>query len=229
MISDDEKRRILKAIAGFCRAMRLTEAQQIVEAHPELLTEAADELMAQLESGSQQKEFVRERWALLRSCRELGIQEAFASRAESEAFVPQEFRLFKALFPEDWEETWGYVMRKLEFPSNQREFDEALARHPELQALFTQTLEDTVVVRAALKLFAAKEWSAKKRIVQQYPQLLGEVAEEFLSDLGEDAKEDGNTELGQRVADALHILRRCRQIGIEAAFAEQGTRGAKPV
>jgi hypothetical protein len=230
MTSHYDRNQLLVAIAKFSRADTLAESEQLIEAHPELLTEETDDLLAQLEQAAEDNWIIQERRALLRDCRQLGIKAAFIKRKKAEEYIPEEFRFVKATFPpEEWEQMWGMgLMRLLGFPSNQMEYEQALTKHPELKDLVTQTFENSAVPIGILEYNRAKEWSEKKRIVQKYPQLLSNAADELLCGQIEDAFRETDTRSALHYVRLLDLLRRCRQIGVDAAFAEQMANDVDP-
>ncbi len=75
---------------------------------------------------------------------------------------------------------------------------------------------------AILKDFAlADTWSESRVLVSGHPELLSQEADTALADLGAAAAWQG-TDAGT-LEEHRHLLARCREIGIEAAFAEKMT------
>jgi CHAT domain-containing protein/tetratricopeptide (TPR) repeat protein len=65
----------------------------------------------------------------------------------------------------------------------------------------------------------AHTWSASRRLVEEHPELLGETAVGILEQWiapGRPLGEPGARELPEK---HLHVLRRCQEVGVEAAFA----------
>ena len=76
---------LLQTIAAFINAKTWSESQRLVEQHPELLSDQADALLGQLVEAAQaqsdenaRRTFEQHR-ALLRRCREVGVEKAFAA------------------------------------------------------------------------------------------------------------------------------------------------------
>ncbi len=90
-------KQILAAFEQFIRAETPTESQQVLEAHPELLSEEADRVIQQFIAGARQQgneEAARvftQRYELIARCREVGIEEGFATkRGSSSGGIPPE-------------------------------------------------------------------------------------------------------------------------------------------
>jgi tetratricopeptide (TPR) repeat protein len=88
---------LLQTIATFIQAESWNESQRILEQYPELLTDEANALLSQL-ADTQETEGARQtvetHRALLRRCREVGVERAFAERtdaADSGSAVPEQF------------------------------------------------------------------------------------------------------------------------------------------
>ncbi len=83
-----DPRKLSLAIGAFIRCRTEAESQRVVEQHPELLSPEADILLEQRivaarEQGRADIErLLAERRTLLRRCRELGVEEAFAEKTE---------------------------------------------------------------------------------------------------------------------------------------------------
>ena len=72
------------------------------------------------------------------------------------------------------------------------------------------------LLRAIRKFVAAKTWSESKRILEKHPELLSDETDAFLEHLtAEQADEDVIGALTQQ----HELLRRCRDAGLDAAFA----------
>src|SRR5512135_2654812 len=72
------------------------------------------------------------------------------------------------------------------------------------------------LLRAIRKFVEAKTWSESKRILEQHPELLSDKADAFLEHLiAEQTNEDVIVNLTQH----HELLRRCRDVGLDAAFA----------
>ena len=91
---------LLQALQSFLQAHTWDESRRILEQHPELLTDETDDLLRQLMEAQEDKDTLRyleERRALLRRCREVGIEAAFAEHvgmqrtAGAGVSIPPEF------------------------------------------------------------------------------------------------------------------------------------------
>jgi hypothetical protein len=101
-------RALTRTLEEFIGARTWEESRRILEAHPELLTDEADAMLGRLIDAAQAQGdeaairiFERHR-ALLRRCREAGIEEAFAELRRGSEFVQTLFAFIQA---ETWEES----------------------------------------------------------------------------------------------------------------------------
>jgi CHAT domain-containing protein len=77
---------LLQAILAFVRARTWSESRRVVEERPELLSDAADALLGQLIAAQEDadvRRYLEERRALLRRCREVGVERAFREKTEA--------------------------------------------------------------------------------------------------------------------------------------------------
>ena len=72
------------------------------------------------------------------------------------------------------------------------------------------------LLRAIRKFVEAKTWSESKRTMEQHPELLSDKADAFLKHhIAEKTDED----VIQVLTQHRELLRRCRDVGLDAAFA----------
>jgi CHAT domain-containing protein len=77
---------LLQAILAFVRARTWSESRRVVEERPELLSDAADALLGQLIAAQEDadvRRYLEEHRALLRRCREVGVERAFREKTEA--------------------------------------------------------------------------------------------------------------------------------------------------
>ena len=77
---------LLQAILAFVRARTWSESRRVVEERPELLSDAADALLGLLIAAQEEADvcrYLEERRALLRRCREVGVERAFREKTEA--------------------------------------------------------------------------------------------------------------------------------------------------
>ena len=98
---------LFDAIQAFIQADTWAASQRFIEAHPELLSDEAGQLLGQLVAGARQQGDVRAEGAfsecrqLLARCRQVGMEAAFAERAREGGEIPSELgALLEALPPE---------------------------------------------------------------------------------------------------------------------------------
>jgi len=101
-------RALTRTLKEFIGARTWEESRRILEAYPELLTDEADALLgqwiaaAQARSAEEACRILEEHRVLLRRCREVGIEEAFAERRRGSELVQTLFAFIQA---ETWEES----------------------------------------------------------------------------------------------------------------------------
>ncbi|WP_299286865.1 tetratricopeptide repeat protein, partial [Thermoflexus sp.] len=77
---------LLQAILAFVRARTWSESRRVVEERPELLSDAADALLGLLIAAQEDadvRRYLEEHRALLRRCREVGVERAFREKMEA--------------------------------------------------------------------------------------------------------------------------------------------------
>jgi len=71
----------------------------------------------------------------------------------------------------------------------------------------------------------ADTWAASQRIVEAHPELLSEEADQLLGHLAALARQQDDAQAKGAFTEHRQLLARCRQVGVEAAFAERGGEG----
>ena len=139
---------LAQTLFAFVSADTWAESRRIVEAHPELLTDDADSLLEQLiESARAQNDanavrIFEEHRALLRRCRDAGIEQAFAERKKPQIAeeIPPEMRpLAEALaaLPKEHRNALAEIDRNVHSPA---ELEAAVNARPALRAAPEQAL-----------------------------------------------------------------------------------------
>ncbi len=67
----------------------------------------------------------------------------------------------------------------------------------------------------------AETWAESRRIVEEHPELLSDEADGLLGQLIEAARELGEGDAVRLLEEHRALLRRCREVGVERAFAEE--------
>lgn len=75
------------------------------------------------------------------------------------------------------------------------------------------------MLRLIWELLDLRTWSASRRLIDQHPDLLDETIVRFLQEQAADASRFGHDAQAGYLEVHLRLLRRCRETGIEAAFA----------
>ena len=73
---------------------------------------------------------------------------------------------------------------------------------------------------------AAANWTASRRLLDQHPELLTDAADTLLSHVLRDARGAGHSTAAALFETHLALLRRCREVGPDTAFAEMRRRVA---
>jgi hypothetical protein len=71
----------------------------------------------------------------------------------------------------------------------------------------------------------ADTWAASQRIVEAHPELLSDEADQLLSQLVAIAGQQGDAQAEGAFTEHRQLLAQCRQVGVEAAFAERTMEG----
>ncbi len=76
------------------------------------------------------------------------------------------------------------------------------------------------LVQALEAFVVAQTWDEAQRIVEEHPDLLREEIGEAIALLVDSAREEGDEETATILREHREILARCREMGVEAAFAQ---------
>lgn len=96
LLNQSDPGSIFAAFQEFITAPNWADSRRVLEQHPELLSDQADALLEQLaqaQENPQLRQMVEEHHALLRRCREVGVQLAFAQKTRTDSgHIPSEFQ-----------------------------------------------------------------------------------------------------------------------------------------
>jgi len=76
-------------------------------------------------------------------------------------------------------------------------------------------------------LIQAETWAASQRIIEAHPELLSDEADQLLGRLVAIARQQGDAQTEDAFTEHRQLLARCRQVGVEAAFAERAMKGGE--
>jgi hypothetical protein len=76
------------------------------------------------------------------------------------------------------------------------------------------------VRQAVIHFLSAPNPAAARPMLRDHPELLGDLADSLLEHLIASAEADGRRDLMPRLQQTRALLRRCREIGVDSAFAE---------
>ncbi len=71
----------------------------------------------------------------------------------------------------------------------------------------------------------AETWAASRRIIEAHPELLSDEADQLLGRLVALARQQGEAQAEGAFTEHRQLLGHCRQVGVEAAFAERAMEG----
>jgi hypothetical protein len=74
-------------------------------------------------------------------------------------------------------------------------------------------------------LIQADTWAASQRVIEAHPELLSDEADQLLGQLVVVARQQGDAQSESIFTEYRHLLAHCRQVGVEAAFAERTMEG----
>lgn len=208
------------------------EKQRIVEQHSELLDQQVINL---LENGhriheskgeSQRAKALAEHVAVLRRCREVGIEQAFADKITDD--LPEEMRaFFRALEEFPLEQREALEREFVEIITRSHTVDEMLAslsKHAELRHVLERISENIIpppIIQAFDEFVRAKTWEDSRHVLNQHPELLGDDAENMLERLIQGTKALRGENAAHSYIEYRNLLYRCREVGVEQAFAEK--------
>ncbi|MGD9525357.1 MAG: CHAT domain-containing protein [Pseudonocardia sp.] len=75
---------------------------------------------------------------------------------------------------------------------------------------------------------SADTWPASRRVVDEHPELLNDVADRVLARLEREARDEGQPDFADMLGMHRRLLQRCREVGPQQAFAELGRGGDDP-
>jgi hypothetical protein len=76
--------------------------------------------------------------------------------------------------------------------------------------------------QAVMQFLSAPSPADKRRMLRDHPELSGDIASAMLTQLIRDAEADRMPDLVSKLDHARALLRRCKEIGVDPAFAEAG-------
>jgi hypothetical protein len=85
---------------------------------------------------------------------------------------------------------------------------------------------DSVQLFDAIQAFIqANTWAASQRIIEAHPELLSDEADQLLGQLVAIARQQGDAQAEGAFTEHRQLLALCRQVGVEAAFADRAIEG----
>ncbi len=217
-------------------------SRRIVEAHPELLADEAGAALAEIAQrvagNVNDAAIVAEYRVLLRRCREVGIERAYAEKildarglaeAERLGLAPEEF-LARARTEREIPPAVAALLAELAAEGivldSGEAVDRLLAERPDLRARVAAALEAgaTPAYTAFDALLHARTWPEAQQVAETHPALFSDEADTLLGEAVAESTRTGNQPFAEHIARLRATLRRARDIGIAPAFAEGALR-----
>ena len=107
-----------------------------------------------------------------------------------------------------------------------REDPEAYRR---LEEAAREMMQATPLLNTLQQFIQARTWADSRRILEQHPELLSDESDNLLARLIAAAREQGEEDGERLLAEHRDLLRRCRVVGIERAFAALTPRPPLPL
>src|SRR5258706_1231245 len=102
---------------------------------------------------------------------------------------------------------------------------EAMRANPERFSLIVEAMEratESIPELKAITLYLQmRTWMEQRLLVERRPELLSENVDLFLGTMAQQAHAIGHLEYESRIRECYSVVRRCREIGIDAAFEER--------
>ncbi|MFQ5856187.1 MAG: CpXC domain-containing protein, partial [Anaerolineae bacterium] len=90
-----------------------------------------------------------------------------------------------------------------------------------LEETSPELAQATETLRTLFEFVRAETWAESRRIVEQHPELLSDEADALLGQVIDTAREQADEDEVHIFEEHRALLRRCRKVGVEQAFAEK--------
>ncbi len=209
----------------FVEAQTWNQSYRYLMDHPELLSDQANYLWAQLREAQRvqgAESMVRaldEHGELLQRCRKEGIEKVFAEKImQAVSGEKSPFQDIVEALPQDKREE--LIALAMETP-DQAEFQAALNARPGLRTAVDRVGQELRLLNRAIEqMVNAATWDKTRAAIEEHPELLDDKADALLTRMILAAQQAKDQETEEALAQNLVLLRRCRDIGVAQAFAE---------
>jgi hypothetical protein len=99
--------------------------------------------------------------------------------------------------------------------------EELRREDPEAYRQLEEAAQVTPLLNTLQEFVQSHTWADSRRVLEENPELLGDEADDVLERLIAAAREQGEEDTERILAEHLDLLRCCREVGIEQAFAEK--------
>ena len=89
------------------------------------------------------------------------------------------------------------------------------------------SLDSAQLFDAIQAFIQADTWAASQRFIEAHPELLSDETDQLLGQLVAVACQQGDAQTEGAFSEHRRLLARCRQVGMEAAFAERAMEGGE--
>jgi hypothetical protein len=214
---------LIEAVHALIQAQSPAEVLDVVQAHPLLLSDQADAALryaierAERMGREGMVRHMEERYHLVRQMREQGVDaRQVAALAEAQAQMAAAVAELPAPLQEALTEA-----------SSPEELEALVAEHPALADVLVQgvgTLSNRDKDPRVEMIYAfinTDTWLDTMRVVQDHPELLSDETDELFALMLTQAEAAADARTARILREHHELLRRCRAVGVEAAFAEK--------
>lgn len=224
--SEDKETSLRAKLIAWMDAPKWVESQKYLEKHPELMCDEIEEVLEEyikkLESDGDQQavEMFSGYLILLRQCRKDGIKSVYGE-IHRQTQMDEMNEILKDVEPE--------LADKVRSAQSHEELRELLYEHPELgdavnevmRKAFGILLQTEENLQAKFMYWAATpDPDEAQKYLEENPDLLSDEADEMIEGMIERAHKSNNVQIIPGLTGRRDVLRLCREIGIEATFAQ---------
>jgi hypothetical protein len=189
----EQAAQLLPTLQAFLDADNWADSRRVLEQHPELLGDEADALLGQMIAAQDDEDaiaYLEQHRELLRRCRQVGVEQAFADLESGDA---------------DPEAALRALMERAESDSEARATLEEMERQMEQHSLM-QAIDALIEAESPAEVLEA---------VQEHPALLTDEADAMLRQGIENARQMGQAGMARHIEERYQILRQIREQGLD--------------
>lgn len=243
-------RKLPAGLDAFLDAHDWETSRRVLAAHPELLTDAVDSVLDQmaefyqvaLSKKGRTTERVREHQELLRRCRQVGVEAAFAGKRgrktqtveallcafvlapsldEAQVLAEQFPQLLDEGLDERIDEVVGASLAESDTQTEERRRLLRRCREVGVEQAFAEHRAAGDLLETLVTFLNTNELSQSRRFVEDHPELLTSEAAAVLADFVDGLADPEHAAVARELQS---VLAQCREVGIEAAYARHRVR-----